>query len=620
MVLTYQDVQPTKELERVVIRFAGDSGDGMQLTGNRFGVESARLGNDIVTLPDYPAEIRAPRGTIGGVSSFQLQFASTDISTPGETVDALVAMNPAALKKSFDLVKRGGLVIVDKSEFTARNIKNAGYNADPRTDGLLANYQLVEVDITSLTRGAVEQFELGRKGADRCRNMFALGLVNWLYSRPNEPTEAWLEEKFSKNPAVRDANVAALRAGHAYGETVEAFAVRYRVEQADLPPGRYRQVSGTQALALGLLAAANKSGRQLFFSAYPITPASDLLADMSKRKAQGVMTFQAEDEIAAAGAALGASYGGALGVTSTSGPGFVLKQEVVNLAVMTELPLVIVDVMRAGPSTGMPTKTEQSDLLDAMWGRSGESPLPVFAARTPSDCFRAAFQACKVALEARTPVVLLVDAYLANGTQPWRYPSPADLPSIEPNFATENNNQDKKFLPYLRDEKLARAWALPGVAGTEHRIGGIEKDHETGDISYAPANHDEMVRTRAEKIARIEVPDAYVDDPDGADVAVVGWGSTWGAIATAVEIVRARAGKIAHIHLDSLNPLPANLGDVLHSYKKVVVAEVNLGQLCMILRAKYLVAAENYNRVRGLPLAASELSDFLLEKCEASNE
>ena len=620
MVLTYQDVQPTKELERVVIRFAGDSGDGMQLTGNRFGVESARLGNDIVTLPDYPAEIRAPRGTIGGVSSFQLQFASTDISTPGETVDALVAMNPAALKKSFDLVKRGGLVIVDKSEFTARNIKNAGYNADPRTDGLLANYQLVEVDITSLTRGAVEQFELGRKGADRCRNMFALGLVNWLYSRPNEPTEAWLEEKFSKNPAVRDANVAALRAGHAYGETVEAFAVRYRVEQADLPPGRYRQVSGTQALALGLLAAANKSGRQLFFSAYPITPATDLLQDMAKRKAQGVMTFQAEDEIAAAGAALGASYGGALGVTSTSGPGFVLKQEVVNLAVMTELPLVIVDVMRAGPSTGMPTKTEQSDLLDAMWGRSGESPLPVFAARTPSDCFRAAFQACKVALEARTPVVLLVDAYLANGTQPWRYPSPADLPSIEPNFATENNNQDKKFLPYLRDEKLARAWALPGVAGTEHRIGGIEKDHETGDISYAPANHDEMVRTRAEKIARIEVPDAYVDDPDGADVAVVGWGSTWGAIATAVEIVRARAGKIAHIHLDSMTPLPANLGAVLHSYKKVVVAEVNLGQLCMILRAKYLVAAENYNRVRGLPLAASELSDFLLEKCEASNE
>lgn len=620
MVLTYQDVQPTKELERVVIRFAGDSGDGMQLTGNRFGVESARLGNDIVTLPDYPAEIRAPRGTIGGVSSFQLQFASTDISTPGETVDALVAMNPAALKKSFDLVKRGGLVIVDKSEFTARNIKNAGYNADPRTDGSLANYQLVEVDITSITRGAVEQFELGRKGADRCRNMFALGLVNWLYSRPNEPTEAWLEEKFSKNPAVRDANVAALRAGHAYGETVEAFAVRYRVEQADLPPGHYRQVSGTQALALGLLAAANKSGRQLFFSAYPITPASDLLADMSKRKAQGVMTFQAEDEIAAAGAALGASYGGALGVTSTSGPGFVLKQEVVNLAVMTELPLVIVDVMRAGPSTGMPTKTEQSDLFDAMWGRSGESPLPVFAARTPSDCFRAAFQACKVALEARMPVVLLVDAYLANGTQPWRYPSPADLPSIEPNFATKNNNQDKKFLPYLRDEKLARAWALPGVAGTEHRIGGIEKDHETGDISYAPANHDEMVRTRAEKIARIEVPDAYVDDPDGADVAVVGWGSTWGAIATAVEIVRARAGKIAHIHLDSLNPLPANLGDVLHSYKKVVVAEVNLGQLCMILRAKYLVAAENYNWVRGLPLAASELSDFLLEKCEASNE
>ena len=420
MVLTYQDVQPTKELERVVIRFAGDSGDGMQLTGNRFGVESARLGNDIVTLPDYPAEIRAPRGTIGGVSSFQLQFASTDISTPGETVDALVAMNPAALKKSFDLVKRGGLVIVDKSEFTARNIKNAGYNADPRTDGSLANYQLVEVDITSLTRGAVEQFELGRKGADRCRNMFALGLVNWLYSRPNEPTEAWLGEKFSKNPAVRDANVAALRAGHAYGETVEAFAVRYRVEQADLPPGRYRQVSGTQALALGLLAAANKSGRQLFFSAYPITPATDLLQDMAKRKAQGVMTFQAEDEIAAAGAALGASYGGALGVTSTSGPGFVLKQEVVNLAVMTELPLVIVDVMRAGPSTGMPTKTEQSDLLDAMWGRSGESPLPVFAARTPSDCFRAAFQASKVALEARTPVVLLVDAYLANGTQPWR--------------------------------------------------------------------------------------------------------------------------------------------------------------------------------------------------------
>lgn len=617
--MTEKFARPAKKLERVVIRFSGDSGDGMQLTGNRFGADAARMGNDIVTLPDYPAEIRAPRGTIGGVSSFQLQFASTEIETPGETADALVAMNPAALKKSFGLVKRGGLIIVDSIEFTARNLKNAGYETDPREDGTLANYQLVQVDITSLTRGAVEDFGLNRKDSDRCRNMFALGLVSWLYSRPSEPTEDWLAAKF-KNPQVRDANIAALRAGHAYGETVEAFAVRYEVAQADLPSGRYRQVSGTQALGLGLLAAANKSGRQLFFSAYPITPATDLLQDMAKRKHQGVMTFQAEDEIAAAGAALGASLGGALGVTSTSGPGLVLKQEVINLAVMTELPLVIVDVMRAGPSTGMPTKTEQSDLFDALWGRSGESPLPVFAARCPSDCFRAAFQACKVAIEHRTPVVLLVDAYLANGTQPWRYPSPKDLPEINPNFATENNNPDGKFLPYARDEKLARAWAVPGVAGTQHRIGGIEKDSLTGDISYAPDNHDRMVRTRDEKIARIEVPDAWVDDPAGAEIAVVGWGSTWGAITTAVEIARAKGVNVAQIHVDSLNPLPANLGALLTKYRKVTVAEVNLGQLYTVLRARYLVDAQSYNRVRGLPLAASELSDFIVELDQENHE
>ena len=608
----------SQQVSRVVVRFAGDSGDGMQLTGGRFGADAARQGNDIVTLPDFPAEIRAPQGSLGGVSSFQVHFADRDIVTPGDDLDVLVAMNPAALKVHLPALRRGGVLITDTAEYTKRNLNHAGYAASPLDDQTLAGYQLVALDLTALTAEAVAEFGLGRKAVGRTRNMLALGLVSWLYSRDLAPTRAWLGERFAAEPTVRDANIAALRAGWNYGDTTEVFAVRYEVAPASQQAGRYRQISGNQALALGLLSAAQLSGLPLFLGAYPITPASDLLHELAKRKSFGVTTFQAEDEIAAVGAALGASFGGALGVTTTSGPGFALKQEMINLAVMTELPLVIVDVQRAGPSTGMPTKTEQSDLLQAMWGRNGDSPLPVLAPQSPADCFATAIEACRIAIEHRTPVVLLSDAYLANGSEPWLVPQLADLAPINPGFATEPNTEDGKFAPYLRDpETLNRPWAIPGTAGLEHRLGGLEKSDGSGTISYDATNHDKMTRLRAQHIARVPVTDAVLDDPSGrAKVLVIGWGSTWGPITAAVRRVRELGLPIAQVHLRELNPLPANLGELLRSAERVIVPEVNLGQLATVLRARYLVDAQSWHRVRGLPLSVAELTEHLVAQIE----
>ena len=608
----------SQQVSRVVVRFAGDSGDGMQLTGGRFGADAARQGNDIVTLPDFPAEIRAPQGSLGGVSSFQVHFADRDIVTPGDDLDVLVAMNPAALKVHLPALRRGGVLITDTAEYTKRNLNHAGYAASPLDDQTLAGYQLVALDLTALTAQAVAEFGLGRKAVGRTRNMLALGLVSWLYSRDLAPTLAWLGERFAAEPTVRDANIAALRAGWNYGDTTEVFAVRYEVAPASQQAGRYRQISGNQALALGLLSAAQLSGLPLFLGAYPITPASDLLHELAKRKSFGVTTFQAEDEIAAVGAALGASFGGALGVTTTSGPGFALKQEMINLAVMTELPLVIVDVQRAGPSTGMPTKTEQSDLLQAMWGRNGDSPLPVLAPQSPADCFATAIEACRIAIEHRTPVVLLSDAYLANGSEPWLVPQLADLAPINPGFATEPNTEDGKFAPYLRDpETLNRPWAIPGTAGLEHRLGGLEKSDGSGTISYDATNHDKMTRLRAQHIARVPVTDAVLDDPSGrAKVLVIGWGSTWGPITAAVRRVRELGLPIAQVHLRELNPLPANLGELLRSAERVIVPEVHLGQLATVLRARYLVDAQSWHRVRGLPLSVAELTEHLVAQIE----
>lgn len=608
----------TQQVSRVVVRFAGDSGDGMQLTGTRFGVDAAHQGNAIVTLPDFPAEIRAPQGSLGGVSSFQVHFADRDIVTPGEQLDVLVAMNPAALRIHLPSLRPGGTVIVDTSQFTRRNLKHAHFDQDPLSDGSLDAYQLVPLDLAGITKDAVAAFGLGRKEIARSRNMFALGLISWLYSRDLTPTLEWIGGKFAHDTAVRDANTAALRAGWNFGDTTEVFAVRYEVAPVPAPAGEYRQIAGSHALALGLVTAAHLARRPLFLGSYPITPASELLHQLSRLKAHGVQTFQAEDEIAAAGAALGAAFGGALGVTTTSGPGFALKQEMINLAVMTELPLLVVDVQRAGPSTGMPTKAEQSDLLQALYGRNGESPVPVLAPQSPSDCFDTAIEAARIALTHRTPVILLSDGYLANGAEPWAIPDVATMERIDVNFATTPNGPDGTFLPYLRDpETLDRPWAIPGTPGLEHRIGGLEKAAGTGAVSYDPDNHERMVHLRAEHIARIPVPPLTVDDPSGqARVLVVGWGSTWGAITAAVRRVREQGHDIAQTHLRHLNPLPANLGEVLRGYHRVIVPEMNLGQLTMLLRSTYLVDARCWSKVRGMPLPLGELTDHLLTEIE----
>ncbi len=609
-----------ERVARVVIRFAGDSGDGMQLTGDRFTSESAIFGNDVSTLPNFPAEIRAPAGTLPGVSSFQLQFADHDVLTPGDQPDVLVAMNPAALKVNLGDLRRGAMVIVNTDEFTKRNLARVGYATSPLDDDSLAGFHVHALALTSLTREAVREFDVSKKDAERAKNMFSLGLLSWLYHRPVEGTIAFLEVKFARSPQILAANLAAFRAGYNYGETTEDFAVTYEVAPATLPAGTYRNISGNLALAYGLIAAAERSGLPLFLGSYPITPASDILHELAKHKSFGVRTFQAEDEIAGVGAALGAAFGGALGVTTTSGPGVALKSETIGLAVALELPLVICDIQRGGPSTGLPTKTEQADLLQAMFGRNGEAPVPIVAPQSPSDCFDAALEACRIALTYRTPVFLLSDGYLANGSEPWRVPAVTDLPDLRVSFATEPNHVAAdgaaEFLPYLRDpQTLARPWAVPGTPGLEHRIGGIEKADKTGAISYDPANHDLMTRTRAAKVEGIaaSVPPLGVDDPTGdADVLVLGWGSTFGPISAAVRAVRETGVPVAQAHLRHLNPLPRETGEVLRRYRKVLVPEMNLGQLALLLRARYLVDVIGYNRVRGLPFTATELTETIL--------
>jgi 2-oxoglutarate ferredoxin oxidoreductase subunit alpha len=602
-------------LDRVVIRLAGDSGDGMQLTGGRFTSETASFGNDLSSLPNFPAEIRAPTGTLPGVSSFQLHFADHDIMTPGDAPDVLVVMNPAALKANLPDLPGGGLLIADADEFTPRNLAKVGYSSNPLEDGSLEGWQLVSVPLTSMTTEALAHSGLGKKEAERSKNMFTLGLLSWMYHRPTEGTVRFLERQFRRKPEIAAANIAAFRAGYNYGETTEAFAVSYEIKPAPMAPGRYRNISGNQALALGIVAAGQRSGLPVFLGAYPITPASDVLHELSKHKAFGIRTFQAEDEIAGIGAALGASFGGALGVTSTSGPGVALKAETIGLGVMTELPLVIVDVQRGGPSTGLPTKTEQSDLLQALFGRNGEAPVPVIAPRSPGDCFDAALEAARIALTYRTPVILLSVGYLANGAEPWAVPTTEELPDLRVDFATEPNGENGEFLPYLRDpETLARAWAVPGTAGLQHRIGGLEKADKTGNISYDPANHDLMVRTRQAKVDGIaaSIPPTEVDDPDGdAQVAVIGWGSTYGPIGAACRRIRASGRSIAQVHVRHLNPLPADLGEILARYDRVVCPEMNLGQLAMVLRAKYLIDVHSHTQVRGLPFRAAELAAVL---------
>ncbi|MGY2083829.1 2-oxoacid:acceptor oxidoreductase subunit alpha [Blastococcus sp. SYSU DS0539] len=618
-------VKSVVELDRVVIRLAGDSGDGMQLTGNRFTSETASFGNDLKTLPNFPAEIRAPTGTLPGVSSFQLQFADHDVMTPGDAPDVLVAMNPAALKANLAELPGGGLLIVDSDEFTPRNLAKVGYATNPLEDGSLEGWQTVSVPLTSMTLDALADSGLGKKEAERSKNMFTLGLLSWMYHRPTEGTIRFLERTFRRKPEIAAANIAAFRAGYNYGDTTEAFAVSYEIKPAPMKPGRYRNISGNQALALGLVAAGQRSGLPVFLGAYPITPASDILHELSRHKSFGVRTFQAEDEIAGIGAALGASFGGALGITTTSGPGVALKGETIGLAVMTELPLVIVDVQRGGPSTGLPTKTEQSDLLQAMFGRNGEAPVPVIAPRSPGDCFYAAVEAARIALAYRTPVMLLSDGYLANGAEPWAIPDVDSLPDLTPavGFATEPNGEDGEFLPYLRDEEtLARAWAIPGTAGMQHRIGGLEKADKTGNISYDPANHDFMTRTRQAKVDGIaaSIPPTDVDDPDGdARVAVIGWGSTYGPIGAACRRIRSSGRKVAQIHLRHINPFPADLGEVLARYDRVICPEMNLGQLALLLRAKYLVDVQSHTQVRGMPFRSAELAAVIQDAIDSGS-
>ncbi|WP_435533202.1 2-oxoacid:acceptor oxidoreductase subunit alpha [Streptomyces harbinensis] len=610
-----------RRLDRVIIRFAGDSGDGMQLTGDRFTSETASFGNDLSTLPNFPAEIRAPAGTLPGVSSFQVHFADHDILTPGDAPNVLVAMNPAALKANIADVPRGAEIIVNTDEFGARAMAKVGYDSNPLEDGSLDGYSVHQVPLTTLTVEALKGFELSRKDAGRSKNMFALGLLSWMYHRPTEGTEAFLRTKFAGRPEIAEANITAFRAGWNFGETTEDFAVSYEVAPATsaFPAGTYRNISGNLALSYGLIAAAQQADLPLYLGSYPITPASDILHELSRHKNFGVRTFQAEDEIAGIGAALGAAFGGALGVTTTSGPGVALKAETIGLAVSLELPLLIVDIQRGGPSTGLPTKTEQADLLQAMYGRNGEAPVPVVAPATPADCFTAALDAAWIALTYRTPVFLLSDGYLANGSEPWRVPEPAELPDLRVRFATGPNHTlddgTEVFWPYKRDpETLARPWAVPGTPGLEHRIGGIEKQDGTGNISYSPSNHEFMVRTRQAKIDGIEVPEVTVDDPGGdAKTLVLGWGSTYGPITAAVRRIRRSGGAVAQAHLRNLNPFPANLGEVLAGYERVLVPEMNLGQLASLLRARYLVDIVSITQVTGLPFKAERLANAILE-------
>jgi 2-oxoglutarate ferredoxin oxidoreductase subunit alpha len=615
---TQVTTKQVKQLDRVIIRFAGDSGDGMQLTGDRFTQESAAYGNDLSTLPNFPAEIRAPQGTLPGVSSFQVHFADHDILTPGDAPDVLVAMNPAALRANLGDLPAGATIIVDTHDFSARNLTKAGYTTSPLEDESLAAYAVHPLDLTGMTVEAVKEFGLSRKDAARAKNMFALGLLSWMYGRPTESTIAFLERRFAKVEDIRDANITAYKAGWNFGETTEAFVVRYEIKPAPMAPGTYRNITGNLALAYGLIASAVRSGLPLFLGSYPITPASDILHELSKHKAFGVTTFQAEDEIAGIGAALGAAFSGGLGVTTTSGPGIALKSETIGLAVMTELPLIVIDVQRGGPSTGLPTKTEQADLLQAMFGRNGESPVPIVAPQSPGDCFDAALEAARIAVTYRTPVMLLSDGMLANGSEPWRIPELDELPEIDPAFATAGEGE---FMPYEREAAtLARPWAIPGTAGLEHRIGGLEKADGNGNISYDPANHDFMVRTRQAKVDRIaeSLPPLEVDDPSakdgqGAKVLVLGWGSTYGPIGAGCRRVRNAGFNVAQVHLRHLNPFPKDLGEILKRYDKVLVPEMNLGQLGLLVRSKYLVDAVGYHQVNGMPLKAAALAHAIAD-------
>jgi 2-oxoglutarate ferredoxin oxidoreductase subunit alpha len=605
---------PVVELQSATVRFCGDSGDGMQLAGSQLTNTSALAGNDVATFPDYPAEIRAPRGTKAGVSGFQIHFASREIFTPGDQVDALVAMNPAALATNLQDLLPNGILVVNSDAFTKRDLGLAGYEANPLDDDSLEGYRVIKVPMTRLVREAVKEEGLGTKEADRCRNFFAMGLVYWLYDRPLEPTLRFISEKFGRRPTVAEANRKALKAGYHYGETTEAFASRFRVDRAKLPPGKYRNVTGNQALAWGLMAASRLSGCDLFLGSYPITPASDILHELSKRKNFGVRTFQAEDEIAAVTAAIGASFAGAMAVTTTSGPGMALKAEGIGLAVMTELPMLVINVQRAGPSTGMPTKTEQADLLQAMFGRNGESPMPVLAARSPADCFDVAREAWRIAVRHMTPVVLLSDAFVANGSEPWAIPKMSELSPIEVKHPEpRDDGHGEPFQPYERDERLARPWALPGTKGLAHRLGGLEKHEVTGNVSYAPENHQHMVDLRAGKVARVadEVPPQQVDGPESGDLLVLGWGGTYGALATAVRLMWQHGAAISHAHLRYLNPLPANLGDVLSRFDKVLIPELNTGQLRMLIRSRYMVDAKGLNKVTGRPFSVAEVVEAI---------
>ena len=611
-------------LHRVVLRFAGDSGDGMQLTGDRFTSVSALFGNDLSTLPEFPAEIRAPAGTVFGVSAFQVAISDHDITTPGDASDVLVAMNPAALRAELHQLRRGGTLIVNIDAFEERNLAKAGYHTNPLEDGSLQGYQLVEVPMTSLTKEAVAAFGVKPRDAERSKNFFALGLISWLYSRPTDPTLEWIDQRFAKNELVRNANRAAFLAGWNFGETTEMFVHPFEVAPAKLAPGEYTNINGNTALAWGLVAASQRAGLPLFLGSYPITPASDILHELSKHKQFGVRTFQAEDEIAAAGSALGAAFGGHLGVTTTSGPGVALKGETISLAVSLELPMLVIDIQRGGPSTGLPTKTEAADLNLAIYGRHAEAPLPVVAAYSPSHCFTAAIEAARIALKYRTPVILLSDGYIANGSEPWKLPDLETLPDISVQFATEPNHErddgTREFWPYVRDpETLARPWAIPGTPGLQHRIGGIEKEDGSGNISYEPSNHEKMVHLRAAKVAGIarDIPDAQVVGDADAELVVLGWGGTWGAIHSAVERVRREGHKVAWVHLVHLNPLPANLGEVLRRHRKVLVPELNLGQLCKLVRADYLVDAKSLTKVQGVPFTALEVETAILAELGA---
>ncbi|NJN25170.1 MAG: 2-oxoacid:acceptor oxidoreductase subunit alpha [Cyclobacteriaceae bacterium] len=604
-----------EEKQNVVIKFAGDSGDGMQLVGTQFTNNTASVGHDLGTFPDFPAEIRAPQGTLPGVSGFQIHFGSTEIYTPGDTCDVLVAMNAAALKSNLRNVNQNGIIILNTAGFDSRNLKLAGYQDNPLDGDLLNGFIVYKIDITKLTRDALEEVELGVRDKDRSKNMFVLGFIYWLYNRTPENTIQFIERKFKNDEVVREANIRALKAGYNYADITEAFSSRFKVQPAKMAPGTYRSITGNPALALGLIAAAQKTGLQLFYGTYPITPASDILHELARHKNFNVKTFQAEDEIAAICSSIGAAFGGNLGITGTSGPGLALKAEAMGLAVMLELPLIILNVQRAGPSTGLPTKTEQSDLLQAVYGRNGECPMPVIAASTPSSCFEVAYKAVKMALEHMTPVLVLSDGYIANGAEPWKFPKAADLDEINVSVVTSKESEEK-FMPYLRDENLVRQWAVPGTEGLEHRIGGLEKEDVTGSVSYDPENHQKMVKIREAKVEKIAefIPEQEVDSgKESGKILVLGWGSTYGSIKSAVTELIHEGYDVSHAHLTYIKPFPRNLGELLHRFEKVLIPEINNGQLIKMIRDKYLIDAKGYNKIKGTPITKNELKEEIIK-------